>query len=90
MENDTNFFEKTIGTPKEYSNGLYVVYIELYQTNDIFNGIISKHAKIISELDFGYICEVHMQAIPEIVRSLALENHAIYQIVRLAKVTSQD
>jgi hypothetical protein len=28
-----------------------------------------------------------MQGIPEIVCSLVLENHAIYQIVRLAKVT---
>lgn len=87
MENNDDLFLKTIGTPKEYSDGLYLVYIELYKANDDFREIISQHAKITTELEFGYICEVNMQGIPEIVCSLALKNHAIYQIVRLAKVT---
>jgi hypothetical protein len=87
MENDKDLFEKTIGTPKEYSDGIYLVYVELYETNDSFRAIISKHATITTELEFGYICEVNIQGIPEIARSLALENHAVYQIVRLAKLT---
>lgn len=86
MENENDSFLKTIGTPKEYSDSLYLVYIELYQTNDDLREIISQHGKITTELEFGYICEVNMQGIPEIARSLALKNHAIYQIVRLAKV----
>lgn len=89
MENiDHDAFANNIGSPKEYSAGLYLVYIELYQTNDTFRSIISKHGKITTELEFGYLCEVNMQSIPEIVRSLAMENHAIYQIVRLAKLTT--
>lgn len=87
MENKDDVFLKTIGTPKEYSDNLYLVYIELYTANETFREIISQHAKITTELEFGYICEVNMQGIPEIARSLALKNHAIYQIVRLAKVT---
>lgn len=88
MENtDYEQYIKTIGTPKEYSDGLYLVYVELYKTNKTFTRIISKHCKIITELEFGYICEVNMQGIPEIVRSLALKNHAVYQIVRLAKIS---
>lgn len=87
MENENDLFLKTIGTPKEYSDNLYLVYIELYQTNDEFREIISQHGKITTELEFGYICEVNMQGIPEIARALALKNNAIYQIVRLAKVT---
>lgn len=88
MENNDDLLLKTIGTPMEYSDGVYLVYIELYQTNNTLSKIISKHAKITTELEFGYICEVNMQEIPEIARSLALKNHAIYQIVRLAKVTT--
>ncbi|OXA93870.1 hypothetical protein [Flavobacterium hercynium] len=84
---DYELLLKTIGSPKEYSDGLYLVYIELYKTTKTFKKIISKHCTILSELEFGYICEVNMQGIPEIARSLALKNHAIYQIVRLGKIT---
>lgn len=90
MENsDHDLFVQRIGTPKEYSEGLYLVYIELYQTNDTFRGIISAYCKITAELEFGYLCEVNMQRIPEIVRALAMKNHAIYQIVRLTKLTEE-
>jgi hypothetical protein len=77
---------KNAGTPKEYSDDLYLVYIELYKTTKSIKKLISNHCEIISELEFGYICKVHMQGIPEIARSLALKNHAIYQIVRLSKI----
>lgn len=91
MENSNiDSYIKTIGTPKDYSNGLYLVYIELFEANDTFREIISKHCKIRTELEFGYICEAHMQAIPEIARSLSLKNHAIYQMVRLGKVTTDE
>lgn len=87
-DHNLDSYLKTIGTPKEYSDGLYLVYIELFEANETLRKIISKHGKITTELEFGYICEVNMQGIPEIARSLALENHAVYQIVRLAKVTT--
>ena len=69
------------------SEGFYLVYVELAVTNRIVNQIISKHCKIIKELEFGYLCEVHMQGIPEIARSLSLKNHAIYQMVRLVRLS---
>lgn len=77
---------KNIGSPKDYSDGFCLVYVELYKTSKPLKKIISAHAKVTKELEFGYLCEVHMQAIPEIVRSLALKNHAVYQIVRLVKI----
>lgn len=77
---------KVISTPMEYSDDKYLVYVELYKTTKTLKKIISKHCEIISEMEFGYICKVTMQGIPEIVRSLALKNHAVYQIVRLSKV----
>ncbi|MFH6959971.1 hypothetical protein ACHRV1_21440 [Flavobacterium aquidurense] len=80
-------FLKNLASPLDYSEGFYLVYVELAVTNSIVNQIISKHCKIIKELEFGYLCEAHMQAIPEIARSLSLENHAIYQMVRLVRLT---
>lgn len=85
--NDYDSFFKNLSTPLDYSEGLYLVYVEVPVLNNAISTIISKHAKITSELEFGYLCEVHMQAIPEIARSLSLENHAIYQIVRLVKLS---
>lgn len=86
-DNDYDSFFKNLSTPLDYSEGLYLVYVEVPLVNNTISTIISKHAKITSELQFGYLCEAHMQAIPEIARSLSLENHAIYQIVRLVKLS---
>ena len=83
---DYHQYVKNIGSPKEYSDGFYLIYVELYKTDKALKKIISKHAKVTKVLEFGYLCEAHMQAIPEIVRSLALKNHAVYQIVRLVKL----
>lgn len=85
--NDYDSFLKKLASPLDYSEGSYLVYVEVPETNSSIHGIISKHAKITTELEFGYLCEAHMQAVPEIARSLSLENHAIYQIVRLVKLS---
>ncbi|PBJ12203.1 hypothetical protein [Flavobacterium sp. ACN6] len=88
MENkDYKQLINNIGTPNEYSDSLYLVYIELYKADAELGKVISEHSKIVSELEFGYICEANMQDIPEIARSLSLKNHAIYQIVRLEKLS---
>ncbi len=87
MENkDYEHLLKNIGSPLDYSEGFYLVYVEVPVTNTTISTIISNHAKIVTELDFGYLCEAHMQAIPEIVRSLSVENHAVYQIIRLVRL----
>lgn len=78
---------KDIGTPRDYSDSKYLVYIELYKADKKIKKLISEHCKVIKELEFGYLCEAHLQAIPEITRSLSLKNHAVYQIVRLAKTS---
>lgn len=88
-EEDYAHFAKTVATPLDYSEGLYLVYLELARTNKTLHKLISKHATITKELEFGYLCEVHMQVIPEIVRSLSAKNHGIYQIVRLVKLTNK-
>lgn len=88
MENNNyDSLLKNIATPLDYSEGFYLVYVEVPKKIKAIHSIISKHAKITSELEFGYLCEVHMQGIPEIARSLSLKNHAIYQMVRLVKLS---
>lgn len=84
--NDYDFLQNKIGSPLEYSENIYLVYIEVFKTTDEIHEIISKHSKIVQELEFGYLCEVHMQGIPEIARSLSLKNHAVYQMVRLVRL----
>ncbi|MBO6200109.1 MAG: hypothetical protein J6N74_00625 [Chryseobacterium sp.] len=83
---DLEKYIKDIGTPREYSDSKYLVYVELYKADKKLKKIIAEHCKVIKELEFGYLCEAHLQAIPEIIRSLSLKNHAVYQIVRLVKL----
>ncbi|CAA9203600.1 hypothetical protein FLA105534_04780 [Flavobacterium bizetiae] len=86
-DNNYDFLLKNVASPLDYSEGYYLVYVEVPKPSKTISNIISKHAKITSELEFGYLCEVHMQGIPEIARSLSLKNHAIYQMVRLVRLS---
>lgn len=86
-DNNYDFLLKNVASPLDYSEGYYLVYVEVPKPGKTIYNIISKHAKITSELEFGYLCEVHMQGIPEIARSLSLKNHAIYQMVRLVRLS---
>jgi hypothetical protein len=82
---DYELLLKNADTPLDYSEAVYLVYVEVALKTKAISEIISEHAKIMTQLEFGYLCEAHMQAIPEIARSLSLKNHAIYQMVRLSK-----
>lgn len=86
-DNNYDFLLKNVASPLDYSEGYYLVYVEVPKPSKTIYNIISKHAKITSKLEFGYLCEVHMQGIPEIARSLSLKNHAIYQMVRLVRLS---
>jgi len=83
---DLEKYINDIGTPRDYYDSRYLVYVELYKTGKKLKKIISEHCKIIKQVEFGYLCEAHMQAIPEITRSLTQKNHAVYQVVRLVKI----
>lgn len=74
----------------DYSETLYLVYFEFALTNSSIKEIISHYSTITKELEFGYLCEIYIQNIPEIVCSISEKNHAIYQIVRLAKLSTNN
>ena len=44
-----------------------------------------ERAENLTPLPYGYECEVAIQGVPDIVRALAKQNIAVYQVVRFAK-----
>lgn len=79
-----------IGTPRDYSSDVYRVYFEVPDPSGIAGKIIadfvgSERAAAIVALAHGYEVELPIQCVPEIVRLLAAQNIAVYQVVRYAK-----
>lgn len=84
---------KEIGTPLDYTSDMYRVYFEIRDHDGMAKEIISgflgpARAEKIVTLAHGYEMELPIQCIPEIIRLLATENIAIYQVVRYAKTNN--
>jgi hypothetical protein len=77
-----------VASPRDYTSSKYLVYFELAITNDSIKKIITNHSNVLKEFEFGYLCEIHIQSVPELVRSLSKNNHAVYQVVRLVKLSN--
>lgn len=79
-----------MNTPSNYTNQLFSVYIEVADKAACLEGIKSSEFafalkdKTIEE--FGFTLAIPNQLIPEIIRLLIVQNHAIYQVIR-KKVT---
>lgn len=80
------------GTPKDYSEDLYKFYFEVGEYQGVALGIFESfvgqvQSGYISPVEFGYELAIPIQSVPDLVRSLCEENIAIYQIVRIEKIT---
>lgn len=80
-----------IGTPKDYTNDLYQVYFEVGEhegrAKKILESYLGEPRKgSIIALTHGYIVEIALQCTPDIVKRLADENIAVYQVNRIAKI----
>ena len=80
-----------IGTPKDYTDDLYLVYFEVGEhqgkAKKILEDYLSEERKgTIQTLTHGYIIEIALQCTPDIVKRLAVENIGIYQVNRFAKI----
>jgi len=78
------------GTPLDYSSAMYRVYFEIGEHQGIAKHAIEAYlgpesSKNITVLPYGYECELAIQCVPDIVRELAQQNIAVYQVVRYAK-----
>ncbi|WP_422507677.1 hypothetical protein [Stenotrophomonas sp. GZD-301] len=90
--------DPTAGTPADYSDRLYRVYIEVgewqYIARDAITAFLLERSRTHPAFDFtpaalhprphGYEVDLPMQLIPELVRALAERNVAVYQVVRAA------
>ncbi|MEA3336700.1 MAG: hypothetical protein U9R25_12370, partial [Chloroflexota bacterium] len=79
-----------IGTPKDYTDDLYLVYFEVGEYQErakaILESYLGEDRKVsIRTLAHGYIVEIALQSTPDIVKRLVDENIAVYQVNRLAK-----
>lgn len=80
-----------IGTPRDYTSGLYRVYFEVGEFKNSANKILKEFlgpdaCGSITELTHGYEVELPIQCVPDIVRELVQANIAVYQVVRFAKI----
>lgn len=87
-------------TPSDYSDALYRVYFEVGEwegiARDAITAFLVERASDHPAFDFdasllharphGYEVDLPMQLIPEVVRALAEQNVAVYQVVRLGGV----
>jgi hypothetical protein len=89
-DNDLHSATAEQGTPLNYSSDLYRVYIEVRDLDGTARRIIAnflgeaRSAGMVC-LAHGYEIELPIQCVPEIVRLLAAENIAVYQVVRHAR-----
>lgn len=90
--------DPTVGTPADYSDRLYRVYVEVGEwqhiARDAITALLLDRSRVHPAFDFtpaalhvrphGYEVDLPMQLIPERVRALAECNVAVYQVVRAA------
>jgi hypothetical protein len=79
-----------IGTPRDYTDDMYFFYFEVGEINDSAMKIIQEYlgperAKQLRRLPHGYEMALPIQCAPDLVQKLALNNIAVYQVVRYAK-----
>jgi hypothetical protein len=79
------------GTPLDYSENLYTFYLETADVGGTPERVLRdflgpRHATRLRRLPHGFEFVAPIQCIPEIVRMLTLENIAVYQVVRRARV----
>ncbi len=79
-----------IGTPKDYTDDLYLVYFEVGEYQERVKEILESYLGAdrkgnIQTLTHGYIVEIALQCTPDIVKMLVDENIAVYQVNRFEK-----
>ena len=79
------------GTPKDYTEDLYRVYFEVGEFERAALSVLESftghaHSQNILHLEFGYELAMPIQCFPDVVRRLAEQNIAIYQVVRGGKI----
>lgn len=80
-----------IATPVDYTTDVYKTYFEVRDHDDKVLAVLASfvgetRVDTITALDHGYEVPMPIQMVPEVIRVLAAENIAVYQVVRYAKL----
>jgi hypothetical protein len=91
IEADPPFLTSEIGTPLDYTEDLYRFYVETRDVEGTAERLIreflgERHAKNLQRLTHGFELVMPLQCAPDLVRLLARESVAVYQVARYAKV----
>ena len=92
-ENMPSFDTSMRGVSLDHSIEMYRVYLEVAAYQGMARNVIEEYvgperSKDLTELPFGYECELSIQCVPDIVRALAKQNIGVYQVVRYAKTNN--
>ena len=79
-----------IGTPKDYTDDLYLVYFEVGEHQEKAKKVLESYLGEdrkgnMQAVAHGYIVEIALQCTPDIVKRLVDDNIAVYQVNRFAK-----
>ena len=80
-----------IGTPRDYTDDLYRYYFEVGEVDGRAERILREYlgearSASLNRLSYGFELVAPLQSAPDLVRRLAQQNIAVYQVVRYAKV----
>jgi len=77
----------TCNTPKDYSDNKIEVYFEVADVDSCIKTIqksdFAFNLTDLEEKEYGFVLSIANQVIPEIIRVLLTDNHAVYQVIRL-------
>jgi hypothetical protein len=86
---------KTSNSPRDYSNSIYLFYIELGEITELTDRLVlkylepSKNSGIINKTQTSYFIHACIQTIPDIIKDFGINNIGVYQIIRLSKIFTQ-
>lgn len=97
MEENKNLMDykqvyNTSNSPRDYSDSIYLFYIELGEITELTDRIILKyldhneHRGIINKTQTSYFIHACIQNIPDIIRDFGINNIGVYQVIRLSKI----
>lgn len=83
---------ETASSPLDYTNSIYLYYIELLRITEFVDQLVFKNLDdsefkgIISKTQHSYLIHASIQDIPNIIRDFGENNIAVYQVIKLAKI----
>ncbi len=94
MNGDAKVNTENNGTPQDYSEDLYRFYLEVVDPNFVVKQLLRDflgpgYVISMSDKPYGYEFDMPIQCAPDVVRNLSQANIAIYQLIRIERVSGE-